>query len=480
MLINNPITNPPYNVVNSGFIICGFVIRVIPKLSTSPYSILPWSTEEYLTTVLSGSQVSNNYLLKEPKLFFLYIIITALKAFIKHLNPVTGSFYTISSKKFLQQWSLWNQGLPGITPYYAVKCNPEPMLLKWISDYGGRFDCASSREMYLVKDALGEYYTKDKILFANPCKTPNDVEAGKDLQVSLVTADSCEELLKMDSMGYKTSVLLRVAADDMTSSSPFAMKFGLSPSKVGEVAYLAKRLKIPVLGLSFHVGSGSKNPLAFKNAITICKNVWSNLRKNELADSFKILDLGGGWSPEKDAFLESAKHAKEALQQGEKVERVIAEPGRFFAAPTHSLYVRVVGKKLTVDNQGWRYTLDESIYGQFSCVPFDHATPQIARVILNKDNTSRLGAKALFFGRTCDSLDIIAKSRFTEELFVGDWLHVPSMGAYTTATSTEFNGFPKPDSYKDLDDPLEDELKWLSNIEFPLGGMLDVEKACSI
>jgi hypothetical protein len=34
-----------------------------------------------------------------------------------------------------------------------------------------------------------------------------------------------------------------------------------------------------------------------------------------------------------------------------------------------------------------------------------------------------------------------------EELNVGDWLYVPDMGAYTTATSTEFNGFPKPEIF---------------------------------
>ena len=32
-----------------------------------------------------------------------------------------------------------------------------------------------------------------------------------------------------------------------------------------------------------------------------------------------------------------------------------------------------------------------------------------------------------------------------EELFVGDWLRFPSMGAYTRATASEFNGFPTPE-----------------------------------
>jgi hypothetical protein len=36
-----------------------------------------------------------------------------------------------------------------------------------------------------------------------------------------------------------------------------------------------------------------------------------------------------------------------------------------------------------------------------------------------------------------------------EDLEVGDWLYFPLMGAYTSATASEFNGFPKPEVKKD-------------------------------
>jgi ornithine decarboxylase len=49
-----------------------------------------------------------------------------------------------------------------------------------------------------------------------------------------------------------------------------------------------------------------------------------------------------------------------------------------------------------------------------------------------------------FTDLSCDSVDMIAKSESAEELMEGDWLWFPNMGAYTTVTSTEFNGFPKP------------------------------------
>jgi ornithine decarboxylase len=36
-----------------------------------------------------------------------------------------------------------------------------------------------------------------------------------------------------------------------------------------------------------------------------------------------------------------------------------------------------------------------------------------------------------------------------EELEVGDWLWFPNMGAYTSVTASEFNGFPRPPYHSD-------------------------------
>jgi hypothetical protein len=41
-----------------------------------------------------------------------------------------------------------------------------------------------------------------------------------------------------------------------------------------------------------------------------------------------------------------------------------------------------------------------------------------------------------------------------EELEVGDWLYFPMMGAYTSATASEFNGFPKPHLLNDSENIL--------------------------
>jgi hypothetical protein len=71
-------------------------------------------------------------------------------------------------------------------------------------------------------------------------------------------------------------------------------------------------------------------------------------------------------------------------------------------------------------------------------------------------------------------VDFIAAAKEAEELEEGDWLWFPNMGAYTTVTSTEFNGFPKPQmlildttNQKKLPDPTNfQESEWPQGCQY--------------
>jgi ornithine decarboxylase len=402
------------------------------------------------------------------------VALESLRKFVQR-SPHKGAFYTLSHGRFLKQHKLWMNNLPTVAPYYAVKCNPDPILLKWMYAAGIHYDCASAQEIHLVKE-LFFHSVGNKVLLANPCKTPNDIQVAKKSRIPWVTCDSVEEILKMDQVGYRPEVLLRLAVDDSGSACPFNIKFGILPSDVEEIARAAKDMKVPIVGMSFHVGSGSKTTNAFKSAIETSKHIWNELYGKYLVGPLKTLDIGGGWSSEPKLFIQQASAAKEGMKKGIQPQQYIAEPGRFYAAPTQDLYVQVVGKKPR-SGGGWRYTIDESIYGQFSCIPFDHCKPKIYRIqTTHESNTSgRPTTAATIFGRTCDSLDWICNSQAMQELNVGDWLYIPNMGAYTTATATEFNGFPKPEMIITDNKPRSNQLEELSGLSFPLADMLSVK-----
>ena len=341
--------------------------------------------------------------------------------------------------------SLWSFNLPAVAPYYAVKCNPDPKLIALLRQYGFGFDCASQRELSLMN-------TNDLVVYANPCKSERDIVYAKERGSPLTVIDSCEEVEKLDASSYTGGALVRIKVDDTGSKMPFGAKFGADVDTVSKIAEYAKKKNIGLRGISFHVGSESGNPDAHKMAIELageqCKKL---LSAGHMAT---IIDIGGGFVANKDLFGTQAAGIRSAVFMKRKAGlRFIAEPGRFFATEAQDLFVQVIGKKPTTTANGWRYTLDESLYGQFTNILFDHQTPRWVRIPQKEGAVGKKGS-GILFGRTCDSLDVIARSDDMEELEVGDWLWFPHMGAYTTVTASEFNGFPKPPVFLDEADEL--------------------------
>jgi len=95
------------------------------------------------------------------------------------------------------------------------------------------------------------------------------------------------------------------------------------------------------------------------------------------------------------------------------------------------------------------YYLSDGIYGSFNNIIFDHATPFPA-LLSPAPTDNRVGLpvkreRSCLFGPTCDSIDVICKNITLPRLNVGDWLYFVNMGAYTTASASNFNGIAMPE-----------------------------------
>jgi ornithine decarboxylase len=305
----------------------------------------------------------------------------------------------------------------------------------------------------------------DTVIYANPCKSDRDIVYAKACGSPLTVVDSCEEVEKLDQMSYGGGALVRIKVDDSGSKMPFGGKFGANVSAVAEIGKFAKKKNIGLRGISFHVGSESNDPEAHKKAVHLASEQCMKLLG--LGHNANIIDIGGGFVP--DTFNLASAYIRHAIIEKKGAGlRFIAEPGRFFALESQDLFVEVIGKKRSAGTSGaWRYTLDESLYGQFTNILFDHQQPRWVRIPQGEDGDSsskRKRGAGILFGRTCDSLDVIARSDDMEELEVGDWLYFPMMGAYTSATASEFNGFPKPHLLNDSENILphsDDCWEWI-------------------
>jgi len=386
-----------------------------------------------------------------PKNIFASVFIDTtlknLRQFVSSFPKTSGSVTVLNKHRVDTQWSTWKNLLPRITPYYAVKCNSEPYLLQLLANNGISFDCASLREVSSVRECNYPYDMPPEILYAHPMKSEKDIYSIGSNGIQTTVVDSVEECEKLKRCDWKGNTLVRIAVDDKDSKMPFSAKFGATYEEVRDIA---SKSQIPILGVSFHVGSGCENPLQYKTAIDFAKGRIFNLLR-QYKHHPKVIDIGGGFSSDPIHFEKTAKVIQDAIQYVPRNLTLIAEPGRFFAQPSQDLFVKVIAKKRGQNGKGWRYVIDESLYGYFSCVPFDHQKPGWLRVA--QDDVKRDMTDAILFGRTCDSLDVIAKGEM-EELEVGDWLYFPLMGAYTSATASEFNGFPKPELVHDVDNKL--------------------------
>ena len=360
-------------------------------------------------------------------------------------NQSERAFYIIDLGELINSYSNWIRLLPDIKPYYAIKCNPNPVIIAALAALDVNFDCASEAEIKTIIDITQD---PTRIIFANPCKMTSQISYARANDVDLMTFDSEEELYKIKLYHPYAKLILRLAVDDTNSKCKFNIKFGCKLDQVEELLAIAKTLKLGVVGFSFHVGSGCRSVNSYYSAIEACRQATDMAAK--LGITISIIDIGGGF-PGNDATSSSAKFEdiahrvndalhdffNDELETGEI--QFIAEPGRYFAERTHTLVLNVIGKK-TVQDGGEKtivYYLNDGIYGSFNCVYFDHAKP----VILPFNERDGKLHKSRLFGPTCDSIDLIAESIMLPELAIGERVYIENFGAYTISAASAFNGF---------------------------------------
>lgn len=355
-------------------------------------------------------------------------------------------FYVLDLADVVGKMKLWQTALPRVRPFYAVKCNNQPILLEFLASLGIGFDCASKVE---IETVLNMGVDKSRIIYANPCKTQSFIKHAADNGIDLMTFDNEMELYKVKSLHKAARMVLRIRVDDSGAVCQLSMKFGCDVATVPNLLKLAKELRVNVIGVSFHVGSGSHDIIAFTKAIKLARYVFD--MGLELGFEMTLLDIGGGFPgtvASSVTFEEISSTINKALDEHFPHDcgvDIIAEPGRFIAASAFTLCVNIIAKKTTPAENGESvnmYYLNDGIYGSFNCIIFDHAEVTPAP-LLPEDSERDVHCSSLW-GPTCDSMDCILKNCYLPNMNVGEWIVFQDMGAYTLASASGFNGFEKP------------------------------------
>ncbi|MEO0085464.1 MAG: type III PLP-dependent enzyme [candidate division WOR-3 bacterium] len=349
----------------------------------------------------------------------------------RHGTPL----FVISKTLLLEQVARFRRLLPRVRPYYAIKANPHPAILKVFAGEGVNFDVASVPE---IEWALAAGATPDRLIFANTTKRIDAIRAARGHKVSLMTFDSEYELDKIACHAPGAAVLVRIKVPNIGSVVELSLKFGVEPADAVPLLIKAKKLGLEPRGVSFHVGSQCTHGSNYLEAFELTKIIISDARLKQLP--LDIVDIGGGF-PIRQFDSDEDWFATMAPALNMEIDRLfdsgltlIAEPGRALVGPACLLVMSVIGKSLRA-NKHWYY-LDDGVYGCLSGIVFDHCKYEY--------RTFRRGPTRLttLAGPTCDSLDIISTSEELPELDIGDLVYAVNIGAYSLASATSFNGIP--------------------------------------
>ena len=341
----------------------------------------------------------------------------------------------IDAERVRQQYRRLTSALPGVDLHYALKPLPHSSLITTLMAEGAFFDLATNGEVELVR-RLG--VAPERCIHTHPIKRDSDIRTALSFGVTRFVVDNPDELRKFVQFRNRCSLLIRVSFRSPDAQVDLSRKFGCDPEAVEDLFQLAAELRINIDGLSFHTGSQNADSAMIVRAIGVCRELLLNAA--QAGHPVHILDIGGGFPVQ---YLKPALSIEDfcapinaSLKTLPSDVRIIAEPGRYISAPAAVAVASVMGRALR-DGRWWYY-LDDGLYGSYSGQMYDHSIFPVEPLLPGAETHPSVLA-----GPTCDSIDVIREKIDLPKLDIGDLVLGRVMGAYTWASASEFNFFPK-------------------------------------
>ena len=166
----------------------------------------------------------------------------------------------IDHNQIKENLETFRKNLPRVKPYYAIKANPEPEIVKTLYKMGTGFDIASWEEFEIVYNAVEgiknekDGFMNNKTIYANPVKRIDSLKKLADYSLRM-TFDNYIEIEKIAQYCKNSRLVLRVDVPNLRSIVELSTKFGANQKICMDLINYAKKYGLYVEGLSFHVGS---------------------------------------------------------------------------------------------------------------------------------------------------------------------------------------------------------------------------------
>jgi diaminopimelate decarboxylase len=327
---------------------------------------------------------------------------------------------------------------------YAVKANSNLAVLDLLARLGAGFDIVSGGELARVLASGGD---PAKTVFSGVGKSEAEIRLALEAGVMCFNVESESELTRLDrvaaSAGMRAPVSVRVNPDVDPRTHPY-ISTGLKENKFG-VAYeesmrlyeiAAKMEHVAITGIGCHIGSQLAELAPFEAALTKLLEQFDALSARGVR--LHHIDIGGGLGIRyRDETPPSIGRYVAALTSllGDRVARILLEPGRSLVGNTGVLVTRVEALKhgpnrsFAVVDAAMNDLVRPALYDAWHDI-----IPVGAR--------SGLSRNYEIVGPICETADFLGRGR---ELCLeeGDLLAIMSAGAYGMSMASNYNSRPR-------------------------------------
>lgn len=364
-------------------------------------------------------------------------------------KTVSTPFYLYSQAEIEYNCdAVWQAaGNASFQPYYALKANFNPALLKIILDKNFGADIVSGGELYFAKKTG---FPAEKIVFAGVGKTDQEIQQALDNNIHSINIESEEELKRIAQLAKKSRkkqrIAIRINPDIEAKTHPYIStglhtnKFGVSADRAFEL-YLeaSKQSHLFVEGIHVHIGSQITQDTPYLATAEFLRNFIKRLK--EKAIEIKYLDLGGGIGIDYDnAFDDTNKprtYINEILQNYIGAFKdlnimLFAELGRSIVGSAGVLVTKVLLNKKTPLK---KFIITDAAMNNLIRPSLYQAKHEIVPLVKN----SKLQIKSDIVGPVCESSDFFAKDISIQEMNPNEYLAIGSAGAYSQVLASNYN-----------------------------------------
>lgn len=348
----------------------------------------------------------------------------------------------LENLKELQEAFSWNEGF---REYFAVKAEPNPVLLKMLHENGCGMDCSSYTELMLC-DALG--IRGGDIVFSSNATPAEDFEYARKLN-AYINLDDITHIAFLEKHGglpetvccrYNPGGEFRLGNTIM--GNPGDAKYGMTPTQLTHAFRVLKSKGVKKFGLHAFLASNTTDPGYYPGLARVLFRTARELHE-ELGVEIDFIDLSGGigipYRPEEqktDIFMVGAavkQVYEEIFGDTDMKVRLFAELGRYITGPfgylvTHAIHEKDIYKHYIGLDACAANLMRPAIYGAY------HHISVMGKEHLPHDHVYDVT------GGLCENCDKFAVDRLLPKIDVGDIIVIHDTGAHGFSMGYNYNG----------------------------------------